>query len=145
MKAVNRSAGFTLIEVLVAMAILSIGLLGVVGLHVATVADTGSARLATLARIAADDMAERIRSNPGPAARVRYSTIRASDAGNSPPAVCRTVSCSPVDMASLDAGEWQAVLAETLPGGQGDVRCMASGQGECTTLVVTVIWQSPHH
>lgn len=61
----RRSKGFTLIEVLIALLILAIGLLGVAGVQVLSMQNTSNANLRTLATIHAHDMAEQIRSNRG--------------------------------------------------------------------------------
>lgn len=62
-----RSAqrGFSLIEVLVAVLILAIGLLGVAGVQVISMQNTSNANLRTQATIYAQDMAEQIRAHGG--------------------------------------------------------------------------------
>lgn len=57
--------GFSLIEVLVAVLILAIGLLGVAGVQVISMQNTSNANLRTQATIHAQDMAEQIRAYGG--------------------------------------------------------------------------------
>jgi type IV pilus assembly protein PilV len=59
------NGGFTLIEVLVAMTILGVGLLGLAGMQIAGMRGSHSAYLRTQATFAAYDLADRMRSNPG--------------------------------------------------------------------------------
>ena len=59
-----RGAGFSLVEVLVAVLVLSIGLLGLAGLQIAGVKANDSARLRTEATLAAYDVADRLRADP---------------------------------------------------------------------------------
>lgn len=59
-----REAGFSLLEVLVAVLVLSIGLLGLAGLQIAGVRANDSARLRTTATLAAYDVADRVRADP---------------------------------------------------------------------------------
>lgn len=59
------AAGFSLVEVLVAVLVLSIGLLGLAGLQIAGVRANDSARLRTQATLAAYDLADRLRADPG--------------------------------------------------------------------------------
>lgn len=59
----SRHSGFSMIEVLVAVLILAVGLLGVAGVQVVSMQNTSNANLRTLATIYAQDMAERIRAN----------------------------------------------------------------------------------
>jgi len=56
--------GLTLAEVLIAVVILSIGLLGIAGLQLTGLRGAQSANLRTQATVLANDIAERIRANP---------------------------------------------------------------------------------
>ncbi len=57
----RREHGVTLIEVLIAMLVLSIGLLGLAGLYLNALRASQDIRLRVLASIAAEDMGEHIR------------------------------------------------------------------------------------
>ncbi len=61
----KASHGFSMIEVLVALLILAIGLLGVAGVQVISMQNTANANLRTQATIHAQDMAEQIRAYGG--------------------------------------------------------------------------------
>lgn len=61
----NRSQGFTLIEVLVAVIVLAIGLLGVAGLQTVSMQQTAASDSRSIAILHAQTMAERIRSIRG--------------------------------------------------------------------------------
>jgi len=56
--------GFTLVEVLVTMVVMSIGLLGLAGLQATSLRSNSGANFRTQAILYANDMAERIRANP---------------------------------------------------------------------------------
>lgn len=112
------SGGFTLVEVLVALAVLSIGLMGAAGLSLASYRAQQAALLEHLALTAAEDMAGRIRANAvglgaygGPAADLPCT-----------PGAGPVVACTPEEMAARDLADWQALLATLLPGGTGEVR-----------------------
>ena len=60
----SRQRGFTLVEVLVTVIIISIGLLGVAGLQLAAMRSNHSAYLRTQATIAAYDLIDRMRTDP---------------------------------------------------------------------------------
>ena len=63
--AVNlKQRGFTLLEVMIALLIFSIGLLGLAGLQAGGLRSNNQAQLRTIAVIQAYDMADRIRANP---------------------------------------------------------------------------------
>lgn len=59
-----RGAGFSLVEVLVAVLVLSIGLLGLAALQIAGVRANDSARLRTEVTLAASDLSDRLRADP---------------------------------------------------------------------------------
>ncbi len=61
----KRNKGFTLLEVLIAVLIFSLGMLGSAGLMVLSVRTNHSAYLRTQASFLADSMVDRMRSNVG--------------------------------------------------------------------------------
>ncbi len=63
----GRSRGFTMIEVLIAVLILAIGLLGVAGVQLLSMQQTSNANVRSQVTLYAQDIAERIRANGGAA------------------------------------------------------------------------------
>lgn len=61
---VHKVNGFSLMEVLVALLILSVGLLGLAGMQVSGLRGVSNATDYTLASLALNDLAERMRANP---------------------------------------------------------------------------------
>ena len=59
-----RSRGFTLLEVLIALVVLSIGLLGIAALQGVGLRSSHGAQLTSQASVLAYDLADRIRTNP---------------------------------------------------------------------------------
>lgn len=125
-------SGFTLVEVLIAVLVLSIGLLGLASLQASSLRNNYSAYMRSQAAILAHDMADRIRSNPTAAAVLAgpYSNITASPATDTG---CASSACNPTDVATHDAFQWFQNLA-TLPGGTGTVI------GNGINFTVTVMW-----
>lgn len=105
----RSSAGFSLVEVLVALVILSIGLLGLAGLQTRGVRDNHGAYLRTQATLSAKDLVDRMRANRSAALAGDYNV----DFG---------VEVAPgATVAAEDLSQWQATLVR-LPGpGQGKV------------------------
>lgn len=113
----KRQAGVSLIEVLVAMLILSIGLLGMVGLQTTSLRNTQNAYLRTQATVFAGDMAERIRTNPQGVGGGSYMV-----ASGALTAACESAAgCASGALAQHDVARWQASLASALPSGSGRV------------------------
>lgn len=60
----RRARGFSLVEVLIAVVVLTVGLLGVAALQISALKATGSSQLTSLATLAAYDTIERLRVAP---------------------------------------------------------------------------------
>jgi type IV pilus assembly protein PilV len=106
--------GFSLIEVLVTILILTFGLIGVAGLLVNGIANASSSEYLTKANALAADMADRIRANPGPSGAMSASTEYAFTYSDYAPA-------SPSSTAQRDKKDWLEALAKQLPNGDGKI------------------------
>jgi type IV pilus assembly protein PilV len=118
----NRPGGFTLLEVLVALLVLSIGVLGIAGLQATSLRNKNNAYLRTQANILAYDIVDRMRANRSAALSSSYDI----SLGNSP---------SGSTTAATDLAEWKSNLADSLTNGDGAVSCTSAGL--CS---VTVQW-----
>jgi type IV pilus assembly protein PilV len=143
----DKQNGFTLIEVLIAMLVLAIGLLGLAGLQATSLRNTQSAYNRSLATELAYDLADRMRANISGVAA--YTTSSAAQNAN-----CENTSgCSSSQMAQNDLYEWNAVIT-TLPSGQGII-CFDSTPNDGTSLApmcdgvgstyVIKIWWDDNH
>jgi type IV pilus assembly protein PilV len=112
------TAGFTLLEVLVAVIVLSIGLLGAAGLQAKSQQYSRSAYLNTQATVLAHDMLERMRANPqGLLLEAAYDDPAATQHSS-----CFSLSgCSVAEMAENDMYEWATDIAQKIPGGKAAV------------------------
>ncbi len=110
-----RQSGFSLIEVLVSVLLLSVGLIGVAGLQAASLSNNQSSFMRSQATALVYDFADRMRSNVSGANLAYYNP--ASAAINT--ACTTTVGCTPQQMAQHDIAEWRANLTNYLPLGQG--------------------------
>jgi type IV pilus assembly protein PilV len=118
--------GFSLIEVLVTTVVVSIGLLGLAGLHLNGLRYTHSAYYRSQAILLGNDIVDRMRANRTAASSGAYDIT----VGTQPSAAsCRgaAANCSPTDMANADLYEWKQALAATLPSGDGAIERQGSG------------------
>lgn len=138
----NRHAGFTLLEAVVALLIISVGLLGIIVLQAQAMDTSVQAARLTLADMAALDIANRIQANPHPQAVPIYSNI--SSQGPSPATRdCRISDCDPSALARFDVAQWQAMLDQASPHLAGMTRCLQqenSPHGGCQRYQVTLFW-----
>jgi type IV pilus assembly protein PilV len=108
MKNLIKQKAFTLLEVMVALVIFSIGLLGLAGLQSAGIYNNQISYSRTLATQHLYDLADRIRNNPG----IDYGAVSPSGANN-----CVTgADCTPAQMAAYDVFEWNQHLVDPEPG-----------------------------
>lgn len=140
----NNSAGFTLIELMVAVAIFAFGVLGLAALQGQGLKFNSNAYERSQAVILAADMADRIRANldAGRNNAMLYGAISGNPVVPAP-ATCTGAgnACTGAQMAAVDAYEWLSLIQQILPQGTGSVTC--STPGACTpsdTYTITVGW-----
>lgn len=100
----RRSRGFSLIELLVAVVIMAIGILGVAGLQVVSLQQNRSALYRSEAVQLANDLIDRIRVNP----TITYSSL--IDAAPTSVTDCVVSACTPSDMAAYDITQWKCSI-----------------------------------
>jgi type IV pilus assembly protein PilV len=151
-----RSArGFSMIELLVAVLVMGIGVLGITGLQMVSLQNNRGALVRAEAVQLAYDMLDRIRANPG----VSYGPLNLA----APPAVatnCHAADCTQAQMVTFDQSVWKCSLGlwntnancvalrdgvilpiaanqPGLPSGDGQIRVNAA----TGIVTITVQWQ----
>lgn len=133
------SRGFSLIEVLIALVVLAIGLLGVAGLQSAGMRHTQAANLQSQASMYASNMADRLRANDE-AIDQGYFNNTIDESPGTPDVDCDATECSPTDLAAYDVSNWYADLGEALPMGSGIIRCHDADCEADSQFTITVQW-----
>lgn len=128
--------GFSLVEVLVALLVISIGMLGLAALYVETLRLNRTAIFRTQAVTLASDMAERIRANAGGTAG--YAGAGADSGCNEGAAAA--VECTPDQMAAQDLFDWQQSAQTLLPGGTAVIAVAVAAGGAPNVYTLTVTW-----
>lgn len=111
----QHSRGFSLLEVMISVGILSVALLGTAGLMAASLRSTNTAYQRTQATILADDILDRMRTNMAVAQGGGYDIDRYD------PAAGPDLTTKTNKLAAYDCEEWTDMIADTLPGGVGMV------------------------
>lgn len=128
----SNSRGFTLIEVMVTVVILSIGLLGLAGMQLNALKNSHGAQLRNQATVLAYEIGERIRSNRSAAQGGGYDI-----AAGTPPAAsqdCEISNCNASEMAGYDLEQWKTALLAALPAGDGEISRSAD------LITIAVLW-----
>lgn len=123
-----------MIDVLIALVVLSIGLLGLAGLQATGLRYNQGAFFRTQATLLAYGMADRMRANTAGVTAGNYNAITPGSVSSSPPN-CVGAVCSSSQIAQYDAAQWEADVQSLLPSGQGKVT--GNGNGVYT---ITVSW-----
>lgn len=132
-----RSRGFSLVESMVALLVLSIGMLGIASLYLDSIRSGRTAIYRTQAVTLAADMAERIRANR--TAGLAYGA-GAADNNCADDDAGLAVPCTPIQMAAHDLFMEQQRVAAALPGGQINVVFVPPAGGVPATYSITVSW-----
>jgi type IV pilus assembly protein PilV len=125
-KQTKKTSGFSLIEVLVALFVLSLGLLGLAALQTTAFRFNTQSYQRTQAVIQAYDILDRIRANPAGKNGGLYNTVAMGYLPSSPPD-CLSAACTETQMANYDIFQWNTANAAMLTSGQGSISTDAAG------------------
>ena len=141
----SKQTGFTLLEVLIALVILSVGLLGLAGIQQTGVRNNHNALLRSQASFLAYEVVDYMRSNLVGVQLLHYDAVAAPTA----PVCGEASACDNTAanrMADYDLVNWYNNLTAALPNGNGTIACTDSDTTDaivCTpgsTISVTVTW-----
>ena len=132
----RRVSGFTLIEVLIALIIMSVGMLGIAGLYVHSMQAGRTSIFRHNAVTLAGDVADRIRANPRAGA-----AYAAADTGVAPACIAAATNCTRAEMATNDILLWNQQAAATMP--NGAVTVVFNNGVAPPTYQITIAWTEP--
>jgi type IV pilus assembly protein PilV len=115
----SRSHGFTLLEVLIALLVLSFGLLGLAALQAYSVKANQSANFRSQATALANMMLDNIRANRVNLSQYYANDYVVGDCFGVPPAT---------PPAAFELGEWQREISCLLPNGRGAVAPISANE-----------------
>jgi type IV pilus assembly protein PilV len=141
--------GFSMVEVLVTIAVMAVALLGVAKMQAAAVANTQISRVRSLIALQADSLAALMHGNRGYwAAAVAPTTFSATGTAitdatgvlNAPMTWnCATGVCTPQQLAAWDVQDWVANLYGAFPSYSATVNC-TNAAGQPVSCSVTLTW-----
>jgi len=134
-KIIYRQHGFTLLESLIALVVLSVGMLGIAALYVEGLKAGRTAIYRTTAVSLTSDMMDRIRANP--VARDDYelggATSGCINGGND---------CTATELAQEDRLVWDTEVAERMPAGT-ETNIEVTFGANVDTYAISVTWPEP--
>ena len=147
MRPVSVQCGASLVEMLVAMTVLSIGLLGIASLFLRELADSRAALLRTQAIGLVGDMMDRIRANVAGGASYDLASYGGLPALQGCEATDSSAgaNCSSVQLAEDDLARWRSAVQGALPAalvGISGANVEFLG-GEPARYRIAVTWQEP--
>jgi len=123
MQVISRQRGVSLIEVLVAVLIFSLGLIGMAGLMMLATRSNQSAYLRTQVAFLANGIADRMRANP---IAVWDGSYNSKALPTSTTQDCTSSGCTPDQLAAHDLGEWSGQLKTFLATPAATINCDTS-------------------
>lgn len=147
----HRQRGITLIESLVAIVVTALGILGILGVQMRTLADTQTSVRRSQAIRMIEDLSERMKSQPNALANLNSYVIGWGTGTGTPPrtpqagALCNSVACTPAQLAAYDLREWKRQVETYLPLADANV-FIAPGDDDATQnnrrqLGVMISWR----
>lgn len=120
----TRSRGFTLLEVLIALLVFSLGLLGMAAMLIVSVKTNHTAYLRTQASFLAQSLADRMRANIPRVWTGDYDGGYPSGGGDP---CAGGAACSRANVAVRDKSEWSTQLTDLLPNSSATLQCTQTG------------------
>lgn len=127
-----KDDGFSLIEVLITIMIVSFGLLGMAALIVSGARSNNIAHYRSIASKQTEDIADRMRANLAGVSAGAYNALAASIPSSND---CVTNTCSATQLAAYDHAQWNTANSRLLPSGTGTVNGNVA-----TGYVITLMW-----
>jgi type IV pilus assembly protein PilV len=134
----GRMAGFSMVEALVALVVISVGMLGIAGLYLSSLQAGRSANLRVQAVNLASDLGDRIRANKS--GLVNYNMAAG---GTGVPHTCSTpTACTVAFVAENDLFVWSNAVKAALPvGATGAVTFLDNPDPEPDRYTIIVTWR----
>lgn len=163
---VSTENGFSLIEVLVAVFVLAVGVIGAAGMQLAALRTSQQSAFQTRALHLAAEMADAMRANvaqmkridaSNPYLQIDYRAASSIDAMSASSCYGMDAQCDADELAQFEIAEWLRRLAVELPGGRVKVcrdaapwdeggqrfrwECAAASGGAIASIVIKIGWQ----
>jgi type IV pilus assembly protein PilV len=155
----EKARGFSLVEVMVAVVVICVGLLGIAKMQALALSNTSAARLRSLAAFQAASLAASMHSNRNYWANTAPALITATPNGGlaptlagsdaammglataamaawpGEPTTCVEITCQPINLAAFDLAWWLSSLNALLPSPSANISCTQTAPAACTIQI----------
>ncbi len=132
--------GVSMVEALVALVIISVGMLGIAGMYLSSLQAGRSANLRMQALNLSSDLADRIRANRG---GLKDYQVAADGVGDEHD--CETETCTPKEVAENDLFLWKLAIAAALPANaNGRVTFTDNAAPAPDNYAIVITWREPN-
>lgn len=116
---ITKQSGVALLEVLIALVVVAVGLIGMALLQVTAMKHAHQGQMHSHSTYLLYDISDRIRANQDAADSGDYDLVFGASvtAGRN----CELLECTGVQMADFDLDQWEDHILRALPGGEGAV------------------------
>lgn len=132
----SKNSGFTMIEILVALLIVSVGLLGLARLQIFGIKNTQSGYARSQVSFLGNDIMERIQQNKDSAIVDGSYNIALTATPTAVNCIGAGSNCDPAAMANFDLGIWKNYLTDFLPNGAGSISSAQAGDNQIFTITI---------
>jgi len=139
----KRERGFSLLEVLIALVVLSVGLLGIAGLQTFSLQFNHQSYERTQATILISEMFDRMMANPAAARAGKYDDVQAlTPASGYAYGSCLTTGCATTsELANYDIFVWKTAIANSrMSQGTGQIARKNIGNTGSFVYDITITW-----
>lgn len=147
-----RSRGFSLVEVMVALIVMSVGLLGIAKMQALALASTTTARMRSLAALEAASIASTMRADRAywaavtvdPKVVIKGAAINSTADNNllatTPACDAPGTVCTTSRIAARDLQEWATDLSKQVPGETAAINCKPATPTLPTACTINIQW-----
>lgn len=128
----TKNSGFSLIEILISLVIMSVGMMGLAGLKMVSIKGTNSAHFRHESSLLMADLADRMRSNIDAVNNGTYEAETAVNISAAPSPDCSETICSADELSEYDKYQIALKMSLAIPNSSLFITCPDS---DCSTTV----------
>jgi len=126
-----KNAGFSLLEILISLVIMSVGMMGLAGLKIVAIKGTNEAHFRHEASLLMADLADRMRANEAAVDNGTYLAKTPVSIAAEPNSNCGSATCTADQLADYDKYQVAFMMTQAMPGSTLVITCP---NDDCSTV-----------